>query len=80
VNAEANHTLDNLGIAKTHREEVIRARDAKLKQDGEDQRMAKLYNEHILGIKQPEGMVAVDSIAPAQPATKKEEGELVTGD
>ena len=27
VNAEANHTLDNLGIAKNAREEKIRARD-----------------------------------------------------
>ncbi len=29
VNAEANHTLDNLGIAKNAREEKIRARDEK---------------------------------------------------
>jgi hypothetical protein len=31
VNAEANHTLDNLGIAKNAREEKIRARDEKMK-------------------------------------------------
>ena len=29
VNSEANHTLDNLGIAKNAREEKIRARDTK---------------------------------------------------
>jgi 7,8-dihydro-6-hydroxymethylpterin dimethyltransferase len=80
VNAEANHTLDDLGIAKNHREELIRARDAKLKQDAENAHMAKLYKEHILGIKTPEGMVAVDEIAPAKPADQKEEDELVSGD
>jgi uncharacterized radical SAM superfamily Fe-S cluster-containing enzyme len=78
VNAEANHTLDKLGIAKNHKEELIRARDAKLKQDGENARMAKLYKEHILGIKSPEGMVTLDEIAPAQPAADKE--EVVSGD
>jgi hypothetical protein len=31
VNAEANHTLDDLGIAKNAREEKIRARDTKIK-------------------------------------------------
>jgi hypothetical protein len=80
VNSEANHTLDNLGIAKNAREEKVRARDEKLKQDAENQRMAKLYKEHILGIKQPAGMVTLDSITPAKTAGKKAEGELVAGD
>ncbi|MGA2572370.1 MAG: radical SAM protein, partial [Terracidiphilus sp.] len=85
VNAEANHTLDNLGIAKNAREEKIRARDEKLKQEADNARMAKLYQEHVLGIKAPEGIVSLDSIlpasnAPARPAAKKEEGELVAGD
>ena len=31
VNSEANHTLDNLGIAKNAREEKLRARDTKIK-------------------------------------------------
>jgi uncharacterized radical SAM superfamily Fe-S cluster-containing enzyme len=77
VNAEANHTLDELGIAKNAREEKIRARDQKLKQDAENARMAKLYKEHILGIKTPEGVVTLDEIAPA---SKKDEKELVSGD
>ena len=48
------------------REEKIRARDAKLKQDAENARMAKLYRENILGEKAPEGgFVAIGSIAPA---------------
>jgi hypothetical protein len=82
VTAAANHTLDDLGIAKTAREEQIRARDAKLKQDAENSRMAKLYREHVLGEKPVEGLVSLNAIAPAKPAkpVKEEEGELVSGD
>jgi 7,8-dihydro-6-hydroxymethylpterin dimethyltransferase len=75
VNAEANHTLDDLGIAKTHREELIRARDHN--QDAENARMAKLYRKHVLGEEQPEGMVTLDEIAPAAKAEKE---ETVSGD
>jgi hypothetical protein len=78
VNAEANHTLDDLGIAKTSREEHIRARDEKMKQDAENARMAKLYREHILGEKPVEGLVSLNSIAPAKPAEK--EATPVSGD
>jgi hypothetical protein len=84
VNAEANHTLDDLGIAKNAREERIRARDkqsteAKLKQDAENAQMAKLYREHVLGEKPVQGLVSLDSIAPAKPAIRKE-AEPVAGD
>jgi uncharacterized radical SAM superfamily Fe-S cluster-containing enzyme len=79
VNAEANHTLDDLGIAKTAREEKIRARDTKVLSDAENARMAKLYREHILGEKPVEGLVRLDSIAPAKPVEEKE-SELVAGD
>jgi len=78
VNAEANHTLDQLGIAKNAREEKLRARDgkssveAKVKQDAENARMAKLYREHVLGEKPVEGLVSLDSIAPAKSANKPE--------
>jgi hypothetical protein len=70
VNSEANHTLDNLGIAKNAREEKIRARD--LKSEAENARMAKLYREHVLGEKPIEGMVRLDSIAPAKPVETRE--------
>jgi uncharacterized radical SAM superfamily Fe-S cluster-containing enzyme len=79
VNAEANHTLDDLGIAKTALEEKVRARDEKLKQQAENLRMAKLYREHILGEKPVEGLVSLDSIAPAKPA-EQQEAEPVAGD
>src|SRR5882724_5314143 len=48
VHAGRNTTLDEMGIAKTARDEKIRARDEKLKQSREDARMAKLYREHVL--------------------------------
>ncbi len=48
VNAAANDTFDKSGIAKNAREEKIRARDAKIKQDAENARMAKLYRKEVL--------------------------------
>ena len=92
ANAEANHTLDNLGIAKNSREEKIRARDEKMKVDAENAKMAKLYREHVLGEKPLEGgMVSIGDIRPASnnaaspinrhpEVAKKQEGELVSGD
>ncbi len=88
VNSEANHTLDNLGIAKNAREEKLRARNLftalsnaeRVKQDAENARMAKLYREQVLGEKPLEGgLVPLTSIAPAKPAVKQE-AEPVAGD
>jgi hypothetical protein len=79
VNAEANHTLDELGIAKNAREEKIRVRDGKQLDATENARMAKLYREHVLGEKPVVGLVSLDSIAPAKPVEKKEV-EPVAGD
>jgi uncharacterized radical SAM superfamily Fe-S cluster-containing enzyme len=82
VHAKRNTTLDELGIAKNAREEKLRARDAKLKQDAENAKMARLYREHVLGEKPQEGFIPVDTlIAPApKPAAKQEEAEPVMGD
>jgi uncharacterized radical SAM superfamily Fe-S cluster-containing enzyme len=44
---EIQHDLDNLGIAKNAREEKQRARAMKLSEQ-ENERMAKLYRQHIL--------------------------------
>jgi hypothetical protein len=79
VNSEANHTLDDLGIAKNSREEKMRARETKLKDEAENARMAKLYREHVLGEKPVEGLVRLDSIAPAKPTTQQT-AEPVAGD
>jgi hypothetical protein len=79
VDSAANDTFDKSGIAKNAREEKIRARDAKLKSDAENARMAKLYRKEIL--KEPElpgGFVALGEIVgmggikPAAPVSKAE--------
>jgi 7,8-dihydro-6-hydroxymethylpterin dimethyltransferase len=68
VHAEANDTLDKLGIAKNAGEEKKRARDAKLKvldpkQEAENARMMALYKEHVLGEKPaPGGFVPLGQI------------------
>jgi hypothetical protein len=84
VNSEANHTLDTLGIAKNAREEKLRARAVttadKVKVEAENARMAKLYREHVLGEKPVEGLVRLDSIAPAAKPAAQKEAEPVAGD
>ena len=55
VNSAANDTFDKSGIAKNSREEKIRARDAKLKQDAENAKMAALYRKEVLGETPAEG-------------------------
>ena len=77
---EIQHDLDNLGIAKTAREEKFRARDAKMKQDAENARMAKLYREHVLQEKPVAGLVSIESLTPApKSAVKKVEEQEEVG-
>jgi len=69
VTTETQKDLDKLGIAKTAREEKIRARDAKLNEnDPEHAQMMRLYRKHVL--KEPESVefVPLNTIAPAKPA------------
>jgi uncharacterized radical SAM superfamily Fe-S cluster-containing enzyme len=74
VNRGRQHDLDDKGIAKTAREEKLRARDAKLKEQAEKERMMKLYREHVLGEKTQVDIVPLTSIAPAaKPAEQVEE-------
>jgi 7,8-dihydro-6-hydroxymethylpterin dimethyltransferase len=76
VNAAANTTLDDLGIAKNSREEKIRARDAKLKQDAENALMAALYRKEILKEQAPEGgFIPLSNLI--APAAKKAAQESV---
>ncbi len=82
VNKEKQHDLDEAGVAKNAREEKLRARAQKLKDQEENERMEKLYRKHIL--KEPEvkveGFVALDSIggiAPAKPASENKEVETM---
>ncbi len=83
AHAKRNTTLDDLGIAKNAREEKLRARDAKIKQDAENAKMARLYREHVLGEKPVEGFIPLDTlIAPATKAkpVASPEAETVMGD
>src|SRR5689334_16849345 len=51
VKADRQHDLDDKGIAKTAREEKMRARDEALKKKLENEKMMRLYREHVLGEK-----------------------------
>ncbi len=79
VHADRNHTLDDLGIAKTAREEKLRARDAKLKgtdlkTEAENAKMMALYRQHVLGEKpKPEGFVPLGQLGATPAPEKKEE-------
>jgi uncharacterized radical SAM superfamily Fe-S cluster-containing enzyme len=77
VNRERQHDLDDLGIAKTAREEKKRARDSK-QQEAENARMAKLYREHVLKESPApvSDLVQLGGIAPATPAVNKAEKEM----
>jgi uncharacterized radical SAM superfamily Fe-S cluster-containing enzyme len=59
VTSEAQHDLDQLGIAKNAREEKLRARAERLKQDEEYERMSKLYREMVLKEKPGQGLVQI---------------------
>ena len=68
--------LDKLGIAKTAREEKKRARDIKLHEQQENERMAKLYRQHVLKEEPSPDLVQLMPIAPAAkpaPAESREE-------
>ena len=73
VATEEQHDLDRLGIAKNAREEKARARDAKLKDRQEQDRMMRLYREHVLKEQPAPGLVRIGEIQPAKPAEEREE-------
>ncbi|MDP8982847.1 MAG: radical SAM protein [Acidobacteriota bacterium] len=74
VTMEVQHDLDSKGIAKTAREEKTRARDEKLRQTQENERMAKLYREHVLKeAPKPADLVSIGEILPAAKKTETRE-------
>jgi len=78
VTLEEQHDLDRLGIAKTAREEKIRARDARLKEQQENERMMKLYRQHVLKEEPGPELVQIGGVsAPAAPSKQAEEREEV---
>jgi 7,8-dihydro-6-hydroxymethylpterin dimethyltransferase len=87
VTTEEQHDLDKLGIAKNAREEKLRARDAKQKNDpAYNARMAQLYREVVLKEKAPTseaGFLPLNALTSSNgnaPAAKPEVGEPVAGD
>src|SRR5438067_1401837 len=48
VTKEIQHDLDDLGIAKTAREEKLRKQRDRIREQQENDRMAKLYRQHVL--------------------------------
>ncbi len=83
VNAEANDTLDKLGIAKNARQEKFKARDERVKAEAEKARMLALYKEHVLGEKPVtnDGFIPLGNIGGIKPAASAvEEREAVYGD
>jgi 7,8-dihydro-6-hydroxymethylpterin dimethyltransferase len=67
VNHGIQHDLDQLGIAKNARQEKIRARDEALKKKLEDEKMMRLYREHVLGEKKQDGFVSLDGLMSSLP-------------
>ena len=48
VTKDIQHDLDDLGIAKNSREEKLKKQRDRIKQQQENERMAKLYRQHVL--------------------------------
>ncbi len=83
VTTEEHHDLDRLGIAKNSREEKLRARAERLRQEEENQRMAKLYRQVVLKEQSRPDLVQLQpsqadlvQLQPAKPEASRSE-ELV---
>jgi uncharacterized radical SAM superfamily Fe-S cluster-containing enzyme len=86
VHRGRQHDLDDAGIAKTAREEKLRARDEKIKNTAKDAEMEKLYRKHVLKEQIPEGgfvplgsLIATTKPLPA-PSDRKDEEVGTFGD
>jgi 7,8-dihydro-6-hydroxymethylpterin dimethyltransferase len=69
--------LDDKGIAKNAREEKLRARD-EMKKKAEDDRMARLYRQHVLKEPKPQEVAGLQIQGLKKPAAKSDESETVT--
>jgi hypothetical protein len=79
VKADRQHDLERQGIAKNAREEKMRARDEALKKKLEDEKMMRLYREHVLGEKKQEGFVPLDGLLASNNKPVKEEKQEEVG-
>ena len=73
VTTEVQHDLDRLGIAKNAREEKIRARDERLRRQQENERMAKLYRQHVLKEQSGPELVQIKDLKETSPVEEREE-------
>src|SRR5580658_2033947 len=80
VTNEAQHDLEQLGIAKNAREEKLRARAERLKLDEENLRMAKLYREFVLKEQPLPNLVQIGLGAAVPPAEAEREAVGGCGD
>jgi 7,8-dihydro-6-hydroxymethylpterin dimethyltransferase len=74
ITIEAQHDLDKLGIAKNAGEEKARARDAAAKERHENERMMKLYRQHVLKEPAQEPLVQIGQPAPGPKEDHEEVG------
>jgi len=74
VTNEAQHDLEQLGVAKNAREEKVRARAERVKLDEENFRMARLYREFVLKEKAVPELVQIGLGATVPPAEIAREG------
>lgn len=65
--------LDEIGVAKSAREEKLRARAQKIKEQEEHDRMMKLYKKHVLKDNDVDSFVSLGAIKPAAATDKREE-------
>ena len=74
ITNEEQRDLDLLGIAKNASQEKIRARDQKLRQQQENDRMAKLYRQHVLKEQPAPDLVQLQPVIASQtgPARNQE--------
>jgi hypothetical protein len=84
VTSEAQHDLEQLGVAKNAREEKLRARAERIKQDGikqdeENLRMAKLYREFVLKERPLPTLVQIE-FGGATPPAEAEREAVGSGD
>jgi uncharacterized radical SAM superfamily Fe-S cluster-containing enzyme len=78
VAAGKQHDLDDAGIAKTAREEKLRAKAEARKKAEENERMASLYRQHVLKESAPEPVIQIQGIGskkkePVQEVLHKEQ-------
>src|SRR5580704_1815784 len=80
VTSEAQHDLEQLGIAKNAREEKLRARAERHKLDEENLRMAKLYREFVLKEQPLPNLVQIGLGAAVDPSEAEQEAVGGCGD